>query len=85
MQGERGFPVGRVLHVRPAERRRFRPAQPALKQQADNRLVHGAPVGCGVSLSSPRPVRRGMAAVARMAAQSSAVSPCAWPRPRPAA
>ena len=33
----------------------------------------------------PRPVRRGMAAVARMAAQSSAVSPRAWPRPRPTA
>ena len=33
----------------------------------------------------PRPVRLGRLAVARMAAQSSAVSGSAWPRPRPAA
>ena len=38
--------VRRVLHVRPAERRRFRPAQSTLEQHRDNRLVHGAPVGC---------------------------------------
>ena len=40
-------PVRRVLHVAPAQRRRFRPAQATLEQHGDNRLVDGAPVGCG--------------------------------------
>ena len=39
-------PSARVLHVRPAQRRRFRPAQATLEQQPGKRLVGGAPVGC---------------------------------------
>ena len=45
--------VGRVLHVGPAECRCFRPAQPALKQQARNRLVYGGPLGGRLPSHSP--------------------------------
>ena len=38
--------VRRVLHVRPAKRRRFRPTQATLEQHGDNRPIGGAPVGC---------------------------------------
>ena len=38
--------VRRVLHVSPAQRRRFRPAQATLEQHGGKRPIGGAPVGC---------------------------------------